>query len=126
MERRCNQTMNIYKCYDEGGIEKLGKYDEKTFPALLFRAVESLGGNDLGIGISRTEEDFIEIRPVGKDQYLLWSDRLHRHGSVLSRLFQDTNIQQTIKGKSQVMKIVRQVHEKTSKSDTRNQKQSSA
>ena len=98
--------MKMYKCYDEGGIEELGRYDETVFPALLAEAVESLGKNDFGIGICRTEEDFIEIRPVGKDQYLLWSDRLHKSGSFFSRLFQDTNIQRTIEGESRVMKIV--------------------
>ena len=98
--------MRMYKCYDDSGIEELGNYDEKIFRSLLAKAAESVGEEDFIIGVYKSDEDFIEICPVGDDGYLLWSDRLHKSGSFFSRLFQEAKIQKIIDGENQIMKIV--------------------
>jgi hypothetical protein len=99
--------MNIYKCYDSGGIEELGFYNEKELPRLISQAVESLGNNDFGIGVNRTEKDFVEIRPVGNNQFMLWSDRLNKSGSFLSKIFQSRNIQLTLKGEDEAIEAIK-------------------
>jgi hypothetical protein len=42
---------------------------------LIDKADASLAAeNRFGIGFYRSEKDFVEIRPAGKSEYMLWSD----------------------------------------------------
>lgn len=98
--------MNIYRCFDSGKIEELGHYNESSLASLLSDAIKSLGENDFGVGINRSEKDFVEIRPVGKDQFMLWSDKLIKNGSFFSKLFQPRNIQLTLTGEQQAIEAM--------------------
>ena len=69
--------MHAYKAYDESGIEELGDVSKDQIAALIEQADASLAtGKHFGIGFYRTEKDFLEIRPVGKSEYMVWSDRI--------------------------------------------------
>jgi hypothetical protein len=49
---------------------------------LIEQAEASLKGDkQFGVGFYRTERDFFEVRPVGKSQYMLWSDIISDVGS---------------------------------------------
>jgi len=95
-----------YLCYDEHGIEELGEVHEDDLPALLDRADAALSGNrQFGIGLYRSKQDFFEIRPVGKSEYMLWSDRIvGRRGAGfwgwLAWLLAKAQIDQTVQGRS--------------------------
>jgi hypothetical protein len=67
--------MRAYFAYDEGGIEELGETPREKVPLLIEQAEASLSGDkQFGVGFYRTERDFVEVRPVGKSQYMIWSD----------------------------------------------------
>jgi hypothetical protein len=67
--------MRAYFAYDEGGIEELGESSKERVLSLIEQAEVSLTGDkQFGVGFYRTERDFFEVRPVGKSQYMLWSD----------------------------------------------------
>lgn len=67
--------MRAYIAYDEGGIEELGEANKDQVLTLIDKADASLAGaKQFGVGFCRSEKDFLEIRPVGKSQYMLWSD----------------------------------------------------
>ncbi len=84
--------MKVYKCFDSGKIEELGDLNLTDLPELLPQAVYSLGNNDFGIDAQRSEKDFVEVRPVGKDQFMVWSDRICKTGTFFQRLVQSGNI----------------------------------
>ncbi len=99
--------MKIYKCFDSGGIEELGELKSTDLPELLTQAVDSLGNNDFGIGAQRSEKDFVEVRPVGKDQFMVWSDRICKTGTFFQRLVQSGNIEKTIEGEKLALEVFR-------------------
>ena len=83
--------MRAYFAYDEGGIEELGEATREQVPLLIKQAEASLsGGKQFGVGFYRTERDFVEVRPVGKSQYMIWSDLISGNGNrgFLARLLQ--------------------------------------
>ncbi len=99
--------MNIYKAYESGNIEELGSLDETKLPSLLVESANSVGKNDFGIGVNRSKKDFVEIRPVGNEHYLVWSDRLCKIGSFWDRLKQPQHIQKTVTGETEALKAIR-------------------
>ena len=85
--------MRAYKAFDDGRIEELGDIPSSHFVEYIEAAAESLGGDSFGFGLMRSEKDFVEIRPVGNDQYLIWSDVLVRRKGLLSALFSRAHIE---------------------------------
>lgn len=65
---------------------------------LLIEAKNKGGAGNITLVLSKSEKDYISIDYVGKDQYLVQSDRLSKSGSFLKRLFQNINIVITIEG----------------------------
>ena len=98
--------MIVYKGYDTGTIEELGVLDQSALSALLSEAVNSIGKNDFCIGINRSKKDFVEIRPVGKSQYMVWSDRLCKTGTFWQRLSQPRNIQKVVEGEERAIEAL--------------------
>ena len=92
--------MRAYKAYDESGIEELGDVSKEQVSSLIELADASLASEkQFGIGFYRSETDFVEIRPVGKSEFMVWSDRIVKSASSgLLGLFQ--------KKKSNIDKIV--------------------
>jgi hypothetical protein len=67
--------MRAYLAYDEGGIDELGAIDKEQVVSLIEKADASLRTKkQFGVGFYRSEKDFLEIRPVGKSEYMIWSD----------------------------------------------------
>lgn len=67
--------MRAYIAYDEGGIDELGEIDKEQVASLIDKADASLNvEKQFGVGFYRSKKDFLEIRPVGKSQYMVWSD----------------------------------------------------
>ena len=98
--------MRIYKGYGTGKIEELGVLDQSVLAALLSEAVSSIGKNDFCIGVNRSKSDFVEIRPLGKSQYMVWSDRLCKTGKFWQRLSQTRNIQKIVEGKERAIEAL--------------------
>jgi hypothetical protein len=83
--------MRAYFAYDEGGIEELRETTREQVVSLIEQAEASLTGNrQFGVGFYRSERDFFEVRPVGKSQYMLWSDIIGDGGnrSFIARFLQ--------------------------------------
>jgi hypothetical protein len=69
--------MRAYLAYDDSGIKELGAISKDDLPSLIEQADASLTTDkQYGVGLYRSEKDFLEVRPVGKSEYLIWSDRL--------------------------------------------------
>ena len=69
--------MREYIAYDDSGIEELGDVSKGQVLSLIEQAVASLANDkQFAVGFCRRESDFLEIRPVWKSQYMIWSDRL--------------------------------------------------
>lgn len=67
--------MRAYLGYDEGGVEELGAIDKEQVVLLIDKADASLvTKKQFCVGFYRSEKDFLEIRPVGKSEYMIWSD----------------------------------------------------
>ena len=95
--------MRAYFAYDEGGIEELGETTRDQVPSLIEQAEGSLAGDkQFGVGFYRTERDFFEVRPVGKSQYMLWSDLISdggNRGFVARFLQRKTHIEKIVSGR---------------------------
>ena len=63
------------------------------------------GAGNITLVLSRSEADYISIDYVGKDQYLLQSDRLSKKGSFFERLFQSIKIDTIIEGHTQIIQL---------------------
>mgnify|MGYP000686279733 CR=1 FL=1 len=98
--------MNVYKGYDSGKIEDIGNVSRPGIEQLLREAVESIGNNDFCIGLNRSDKDFVEIRPVGNSQYIVWSDRLCKIGSFWQRFLQTRNIEKIVEGESNALQAI--------------------
>jgi hypothetical protein len=69
--------MRAYKAYDEGDIDELGDIDKEKVASLIDKADASQAAEkQFGVGFYRSEKDFLEIRPVGRSQFMVWSDVL--------------------------------------------------
>ncbi len=67
--------MRAYLAHDDGGTEELGEAKKEQVLSLIDRAEASLATEkQFGVGFYRSEQDFLEVRPVGKSQYMIWSD----------------------------------------------------
>jgi hypothetical protein len=67
--------MRAYLAYDDGAIEELGDIVRDQVASLIDKADASLAADrQFGIGLYRNDKDFFEIRPVGKCEYMIWSD----------------------------------------------------
>jgi hypothetical protein len=74
--------MRAYIAYDDGGIDELGDADKEQVNALIEKAETSLATEEqFGIGFYRNKKDFLEIRPVGKSEYMIWSDIIAKNES---------------------------------------------
>jgi hypothetical protein len=84
--------MRAYKAFDESGIEELGEVAKDQVSALIGEAEASQATDkQFGVGFYRSEKDFLEIRPVGKSEHMIWSDRITRSANTgLSSLFSKT------------------------------------
>lgn len=95
--------MRAYFAYDEGGIEELGETTKEQMLSLIEQAEASLiGDKQFGVGFYRTERDFFEVRPVGKSQYMLWSDLISDSGNrgfVARLLRKKTHIEKIVAGR---------------------------
>src|SRR5271165_914425 len=95
--------MRAYFAYDEGGIEELGEATREQVPLLIEQAEASLSGDrQFGVGFYRSERDFVEVRPVGKSQYMLWSDLISgnsNRGFVARFLQRKTHIDKIVEGR---------------------------
>ncbi|WP_111265062.1 hypothetical protein [Marilutibacter maris] len=88
------------------GIEELGPVSSEQVQALIADAEASLSGagdEGFGIGLYRSEQDFIEIAPVGNDTFLLHSDRICDRRGLLARLFGGCHIQTRLVGRRQAI-----------------------
>ena len=99
--------MKVYKAYVEEGIEELGELNLDLIPHLLEESASTTEGDSFSVGVSRTKNDFIEVAFVGKDQYLVWSDRLCKTGSFWQRLNQKRNIEKVVTGKAQALEAIK-------------------
>lgn len=95
--------MRAYFAYDEGGIEELGERTREQVSALIEQAEASLTGDkQFGVGFYRSERDFFEVRPVGKSQYMLWSDLIAdrgKRGFVARFLQKKSHIEKVVDGR---------------------------
>jgi hypothetical protein len=95
--------MRAYFAYDEGGIEELGEITREQVPSLIEQAEASLTQDkQFGVGFYRSERDFFEVRPVGKSQYMLWSDLIADSGNrgfVARFLQRKTHINKIVDGR---------------------------
>jgi hypothetical protein len=108
--RRKGGGVRAYREYDESGIEELGDISREQVPQLIADAEESLTtAKQFGVGFYRTEQDFLEIRPVGKSQYMIWSDKIAENSasSFFGRLFQKRgNIYKVVTGRERAIESV--------------------
>lgn len=95
--------MRAYKAFDESGIEELGPISKELVPGLIAAAEASLSGKSFGIGLYRSEKDFMEVRPVGKSEYLIWSDRIAGSGGILGWLVRKPHIQKAVVGQAKAI-----------------------
>lgn len=98
--------MKIYKAYLEKGIEELGDLDMELVSKLLEESESTEQENSFSLGICRSDQDFIEVSFVGKNHYLLWSDRLFKVGSFWQRLNQRGRIKKIVTGRDEVLKNI--------------------
>jgi hypothetical protein len=95
--------MRVYFSYVEGGIEELGETTREQVPLLIDQAEASLSGDkQFGVGFYRTERDFVEVTPVGKTQYMIWSDLIsgnRNRGFVARFLRRKTHIDKIVAGR---------------------------
>ncbi|MDR7134081.1 hypothetical protein J2X06_001265 [Lysobacter niastensis] len=95
--------MRAYKAFDESGIEELGPVSKDQVPALIAAAEASLSGESFGVGLYRSKKDFMEVRPVGKSEYLIWSDRISDGVGVLGWLTRKQHIEKIVNGQAQAI-----------------------
>ena len=97
--------MHAYKVFDDCRVEELGLVTKNLVPVLIDSAEDSLSQRCFGIGICRSESDFVEVHPVGRSDYLIWSDRL----SPLSwyrRVFGKSRIDKVVHGHARAVEAV--------------------
>jgi hypothetical protein len=74
--------MRAYKAYVESGIEECGEIAKAEVSSLIAQADAALNTDQhFAVGFYRSEKDFVEIRPVGKSEYMVWSDRITANAS---------------------------------------------
>lgn len=92
--------MRAYKAFDDSGIEELGVVSREQVPVLIEAAEASLSGKHFGVGFYRSEKDFVEVRPVGKSEYLIWSDCISGGRGILGWFSRKRHIQKTVSGRA--------------------------
>lgn len=99
--------MRAYKTFEDSRPIELGEVTKDQIASLIDEIDPALTGNNpLGIGFCRSEEDFIEITPVGNSQYLIWSDCIAGTKGFLSKLFRQSPIQTTVKSLDDAIEAV--------------------
>ena len=102
--------MRAYKAYDESGIEELGDVSKDQISSLIELADASLESKkQFGVGFYRSEKDFLEIRPIGKSEFMVWSDRIVKSASSgLMGFFQKkkSNIDKIVVGRDAAIEAV--------------------
>lgn len=96
--------MKAYKAYLESGIEELGDKPLKVALDLISSARQSESTKEFGIGFYRSERDFMEVRYVGRGQFLIWSDRIV--GPRWKRLFRKPHIEKVVDGDQGALEAV--------------------
>ena len=96
--------MKAYKAYLDSGIEELGDKPLNVVLDLIRSARQSEDVKEFGIGFYRSERDFMEVRYVGKDQYLIWSDRIV--GPLWKRLLSKRHIEKIVDGDQGALEAV--------------------
>ena len=73
--------------YEQGEVKELGQVGRKQIRGLVEQAdLSSVTVRPYGVGFYRSEADFLEITPVGRSEFLLWSDFIvKRSGGGLFR-----------------------------------------
>lgn len=81
-------SYKLYKSYVGSGIEELGVFslgEVERIKTLLLEAEKALLLSDVeghfAVGLSRSDQDFIEVFPIGNGQYRLYSDRISSAGA---------------------------------------------
>ena len=75
--------MRAYIAYNEDGIEELGDINKERVIFLIDSAYASLASEkQFWVGFYRSEKDFLEIRPVGKSECMIWSDVIAKSQSL--------------------------------------------
>ena len=83
----------------EGNYHReVGEIGPCDFDHLLVEARNLGGSGNVTLILTKSEKDFISIDYVGKNQYLVQSDRLCKTGSFLKRLLQSMNFEATVEG----------------------------
>ena len=103
--------MHAYFAYGGGEISDLGPASVDKLDGLLAHADASLAQPELdrqfGVGIYRTDHDFAEVTPVGRGEYLLWSDRIVRKGGFLGFFSPSRPIQPILQGRMAALEALR-------------------
>ena len=96
--------MRAYKAFDDSEMEELGDIAKEQIPALVDEADESLSGDrQFGIGLYRSEQDFMEVRPVGKSEFLIWSDVISASKGIVGLLSRKKHIQKVVQGRDKAI-----------------------
>ena len=101
-------TTRAYFCHDDGRIEELGVVTVDRLDELLTRAEQSLptqGG--FGVGLYRSERDFVQVTPVGRGQYLVYSDRIVRAAGFRALFARRRLIQPIVDGRGAALDVCR-------------------
>jgi hypothetical protein len=96
--------VKVYKAYLESGIEEIGDKPLNVAIDLIRSARQSEGNKEFGIGFYRSQGDFMEVRYVGMDRYLIWSDRIV--GPLWKRLFSKHHIEKIVNGDQAALEAV--------------------
>jgi hypothetical protein len=102
--------MRAYFAYGGGKISELGPLDPAKLDELLGRAELSLAEPDVesqfGLGVCRSDSDFAQVTPVGKGEYLLWSDRIVKKGGLLGLFTPAKPICPVLKGRGAALEAL--------------------
>jgi hypothetical protein len=104
--------MNCYKADNEGTLIELGDLLEDEAVELLRIHREDEGKNELFIGANRSNNDFVEIGYLGREEFGIHTDKLSRPPGFFKSLFSQSNIDITVKGIEEAETILRAYYSK--------------
>ena len=103
--------MRAYFAYGGGEISELGPAGLDELDSLLAQAEASLAEpsaeRQFGLGLCRSDDDFAQVSPVGRGEYLLWSDRIVRKGGLLGLLARSRPIQPILQSRTAALEALR-------------------
>jgi hypothetical protein len=90
------------------GMTELGECTEADLDRLLNEATLKGGAGSVAVGFYRSEKDFIEIDYVGREQFLIQSDRLFPPTSVWRIFRTPRRLSTTITGAEKTKSFIQQ------------------